>query len=399
MSLQSVDLLNPDTYLDGVPHNRFELLRREAPVFWHPEPDGGPGFWCLTKYEDVRHVSREATMFSSRHGGQITDLAAGDPRGSPDLLVNMDPPIHTLYRALIGQSFTPTSIARMEGFIQGEVTGLLDELVRRGSFEFMEDFCAKIPMAVILKLVGVPAGDQEQLRAWIIQILARDDPEFASSDAEVAATTGRFMEYAHALAAERRCQPRDDLLSRLMAAEVDGKKLSYAEFGMFFILLLAAGSHTTFLALGNAAFDLMAHAEQRSLLKANPELIPAAVEELLRFSPPLTHFRRTATCDVRIRGQNIRAGQKVVLWYASANRDEEVFESPHTFDAQRVRRDQLAFGYGPHFCLGNALARLTLRVALAQYLDQLSTLRLAAPAERLRSATFNGFKRMPVCVD
>jgi cytochrome P450 len=342
-------------------------------------------------------VSRDAATFSSEASGtQIRELPRQDPRVSPDLLANMDPPRHTRYRAIIGQSFTPTSISRMADFVRGQVTRLLDELTERDEFEFMEQFAGHIPMETILKMVGVPSDDKDQLQTWIMQILAQDDPEYQSSNEDIVATTGRFMAYASDLAKDRRSTPRDDLLSRLMSAEVEGQKLTYDEFGMFFILLLAAGTHTTHLSLGNGIATLLQYPEQRRLLIADPSLCGKAFEEVLRFCPPIMHFRRTATRSTEIAGSRIEAGQKVVVWYVSANRDETVFSDPdpNVFEVRRSSDEHVAFGYGPHFCLGNALARLTGKIALEECLRRMPDMQLAGPPERLRSNWFNGFKRL-----
>lgn len=398
MDVRGVDILSPDVYVKGVPNDLFSVLRKEAPVFWHEEPNG-PGFWAVMKYQDVVAVSRDPQTFSSQaRGTHITDLPAGDPRVSPDLLSNMDPPKHTTYRAIVGQSFTNAGLAHLEGYVRGLVCELLDELLDRDTFEFMGDFAAKLPMAIILRMVGVPSEDESELKSWIMQILAQDDPEFASTHEEVAASARRFMEYAHALAAERQRAPRDDLLSRLMAADVNGVRLTFSEFGMFFILLLAAGTHTTHLHLGNGTIALLEHPNQRARLLKNPDLILTAIEEMLRYAPPIMHTRRTATRDTEIQGRSVRTGQKVVLWYTSANRDEDVFVNSNMFDVGRTLKEHVVFGYGPHFCLGNALARMTGRIAFSECLRRMPNMELAGRPERLRSNWFNGLKRMPVAV-
>jgi cytochrome P450 len=260
----------------------------------------------------------------------------------------------------------------------------------------MEDFAGQLPMSIILKMVGVPTQDQAMLKDWVLQILASDDPEYAKNGGDVIATTGRFMQYAHMLAAERSKSPQDDLLSQLMAAKVNGVKLTYDEFGMFFILLLGAGTHTTQLLLGNAALALMENPAQRQRLVRDPALVQSGVEEVLRFSPPFIHFRRTARIDTELGGQQIRAGDKVVVWYVSANRDEEVFPEPNSFDVGRSPNDHLSFGYGPHFCLGNALGRLTAKTALAECVRRMPEMAPNGPRVRLRSNWFNGLKRLPV---
>ncbi len=395
----ALDIFSPDLYVDGVPHERFAVLRREAPVAWQSEPDG-PGFWAITKHADVFRVLKDTATFSSAAGGTLVqDLPESDIRRAPDNLIAMDPPRHTQYRALINQSFTSRGLKQMEGYSERLVTSLLDELIERRRFDFVQDFAAKLPAAIILTMVGVPQQDQPLVSGWVWQLLAPDDPEFASSEQARAETGKAFMQYAHELAAERRESPRDDLLSLLMAAEVDGVKLSYQEFGTFFILLLAAGTDTPQLALCSALLALLKNPEQHALLRREPRLLASAVEESLRYEPPLMHFRRTATREVEIRGQRIRAGEKVVVWTVSANRDEEAFVNPERFDIQRSPNDHISFGHGPHFCIGNALARSTVRIALGECLRRMPELGLAGPVERLRSNWFNGLKHMPVSVD
>jgi cytochrome P450 len=397
MSMQVTDILNPDVYAQGVPFEIFERLRRESPVVWHPEPAGGPGFWAVTKHRDVLEVLRDTSTFSSEAGGtQIPDLPSHDIRRSPDNLAIMDPPRHTRYRALIGQSFTPRGLSQIESYVRELVCGLLDELAQRERFDLAVDFAAKLPMAIILRMVGVPAERRAQLNEWVLRLLATDDDEFATSEAQRAEIGEQFMAYAHALAAERRTAPRDDLLSLLMAAEVDGVKLTYEEFGMFFILLLAAGTDTPRLAIGSGILALLEHPDQRERLRSDPSVVPSAVEEILRYCPPLMHFRRTAMRDTEIRGTSVRAGQKVVVWQVSANRDEDVFADPHRFDIGRSPNAHVSFGYGPHFCIGNALARMSIGIAIGECIRRFPRLALDGSPVRLRSNWFNGMKHIPV---
>jgi cholest-4-en-3-one 26-monooxygenase len=394
--MQQVDLLDPSAYLNDVPHDRFELLRREAPVYWHDEPSG-PGFWAITKHADVLAVLRDAATFSSEAGGtQIPDLPKEDMRRSPDVLAIMDPPRHSRYRALIGQSFTSHGLSGTERYIEKRVNGLINEVLERRQFDFIADFSARLPMAVILNMVGVPERDEAQINNWVLKLLATDDPQYQTSAEERARIAGEFMGYAHAIAAERRKAPRNDLLSLLMAAEVDGVTLSYQEFAMFFMLLLAAGTDTPRLVLGSGMLALMERPDLRTRITENPRLLTSTVEELLRYYPPLMHFRRTAVRDTSINGQKIKAGQKVVAWLVSANRDEDVFVAPHNFKIDRTPNEHLAFGYGPHFCIGNMLARMTVQIGLHECVRRMPGLELDGPVERLRSNWFNGPKAMPV---
>ncbi len=395
-----VDILSPDIYVRGVPHGRFARLRREAPVYFHVEP-GGRGFWAVTKHRDALRVLRDADSFSSERGGtQIADLPHHDMRVSPDHLANMDPPRHTRHRAIIGQAFTPHGLGSVQAWVTAHVASLVDAVVERvasrESFDFIADFAADLPIATILNMVGVPRDDGAMVNRWVHELLTPDDADYETSDKQRAETTGQFMEYAHALAAQRRRAPRDDLLSRLMTAEVGGRKLTYREFGMFFLLLLAAGTHSTRLLLGNGMIALMEHPDQRSRLVGNPGLIHSAVEEFLRYDPPILHFRRTATRDTTVGAQSVAAGDKVAVFFASANRDDEVFSDPDTLDVARTPNDHLSFAHGPHFCLGNALARMQVRIALGECLRRLPDLEPAGPAPRIRSNWFNGVKSLPV---
>jgi cholest-4-en-3-one 26-monooxygenase len=253
-------------------------------------------------------------------------------------------------------------------------------------------------MAIILQMVGVPAERQSQLNDWVFRLLATQDDEFSCSDAERAEIARQFMGYGHALAEERRRSPKDDLLSLLMVAEVDGQRLTYEEFGIFFLLLLAAGTDTPRLLIASGVHTLIEHPEQRARLVAEPSLLPGAVEELLRYCPPLMHFRRTAARDVDVRGVRIRAGQKVVAWNVSANRDDEVFAKPHVFDVERAPNGHVSFGHGPHFCIGNALARMTATIAIGEIISRFPDIEIDGPVERLQSNWFNGPKRMPVAL-
>lgn len=394
--MKPIDIFSPEIYERGVPHEAYERLRREAPVFWHEEPDG-PGFWAVTKHRDVLEVSRDAATFSSETAGtQIPNLPKEDLRGSPDNLANMDPPRHSQYRALVNQSFTPQGLRQVEEYVRETVSELLDAALAKGSFDFMGDVASRLPMTIILRMVGVPTQDQGQIARWVGRLLVPDDPEFAATEAERIAVWTSFTAYAHALAADRRGTPRDDLLSRLMAAEVDGQKLTYDEFGQFFVLLLAAGTHTTSLSLGTGMLALIEHPDQRAKIVEDPSRIDGAVDEMLRFNPPLLHFRRTATRDTELCGQQIRKGDKVVIWYSAANRDEDVFVDPNRFDIERSPNDHIAFGYGPHFCLGQALARMQLKIALGESVRRMPELRVDGAIERIRSNWFNGMKRLPL---
>jgi cytochrome P450 len=390
----TIDILDPDAYVAGVHHARFAALRREAPVSWHPEP-AGRGFWALTRHADVVRVARDPATFCSGRGLFIEDLPPGDPRESPNVMIVMDPPKHSRYRALVSKGFVPRMIQRMEGHVRELMTQLIDGVAAEGRCDFVRDLAGDLPLQVILEIIGVPADERAQMLDWTLRFFAAKAPG-QGAGVDVGALFASIYAYAARLAEERRRAPRDDMMSLLVEAEVDGARLSPDEIGNFFSLLLNAGHDTIKNLVTSGMLALLEHPEQRRRLLEDPSLIPTAVEEMLRFAPPVYYMRRTATSDVEIGGQKIAAGDKVVQWYVSANRDETVFASPDTFDVGRTPNDHVSFGSGEHFCLGSTLARLEARVAFEELLRRLPDLALAGPVTRLRSNWVNGILAMPV---
>ena len=395
MTLNDIDIANPDAYVGGVPHAQFALLRREAPVFRHRETNG-PGFWALTRHEDIVRVARDPATFNQAPALFIEDLPAGNLRDSPDVMINMDPPRHTRFRALVSKGFTPRIIQRLEGRVREVVTELIDAFAARGSADFVREFANELPMRIILELVGVPREEQPAVLDFSMRFFGALDPEYEGGPQDLDALMRGIEAVAHRLAEERRREPKDDMLSQLVSAEVDGQKLSNTEIGGFFRLLLGAGHDTTKNLLSNGMLTLIEHPAARRLLQEDPARIPGGVEEMLRFTPSVLYFRRNAVRDTDLRGQKIAAGDKVVLWYVSGNRDEEVFRDPDTFDVRRTPNDHLSFGGGVHFCLGASLSRLEARVAFEEILRRLPDLELAGPVVRVRSNWILGVKSMPV---
>lgn len=395
MNLDDIDISSPDAYVGGVPHDQFAFLRRHAPVFRHREANG-PGFWAITRHADVARISRDPAAFTQAPSLFIEDLPPGNMRDHPDVMINMDPPRHTRYRALVSKGFTPRVIQRLEGRIREVVTELIDAFSGRGEVEFVSGFASELPLRIILELVGVPREDQPQMLEFSTRFFGALDPDYQGGPVDLETLQHNMDAAANRLAEVRRREPKDDMLSVLMAAEVDGERLSYTEFGGFFRLLLAAGHDTTKNLLSNGTLALIEHPGERRRLLADPSLIPSAVEEMLRFAPSAFYFRRNAARDTELHGQTIAAGDKVVLWYVSANRDEEVFRDPDTFDVGRTPNEHLAFGVGPHYCLGQALARLEARVAFEELLRRLPDIELAGRVTRLRSNWIHGIKSMPV---
>jgi cholest-4-en-3-one 26-monooxygenase len=397
MTLPGVDLIDQEHYASqGPPHAAFRRLRAEAPVSWH-ERDGDAPFWAITKYKDVFAASLDQQTFSSaRRGAVFRTWDEEDYEAQKGMLINRDPPAHTKYRRLVSMGFSSRMIRRLEDHVRSITTEIIDQVAHAGECDFVASISAELPLQVIVELVGVPLADRHRVLQWSNQMLAYDDPEYQLDPFTPKIAAAELFMYANELAVERSAHPRDDLASELMHAEVDGSRLSPEEFNSFFLLLLVAGNETTRNLVSGGLLALIEHPEERARLRANPALLPTAVEEMLRWVTPVNLFQRTATRDVGLGGQKIRAGDKVVLFYASANRDEDVFPGADRFDVGRSPNDHLAFGIGPHFCLGANLARLEIRILFEELLRRAPDIELAGPVERLRSNFINGIKRMPV---
>jgi cholest-4-en-3-one 26-monooxygenase len=400
MEVADVDLTDPDAFVEGRHHEMLATLRAEDPVHWHRERDGG-GFWCLTKHADVQLANRDPDLFSSAvQGVNILDLD-DDPRAGTDgvreMMIMMDPPRHTRYRLLVNKGFTPRMIGKLEEFLAARATQIVDDVVASGSCDFVTDISAELPLQAIAELMGVPQDDRHCIFEWSNHMVGSDDPEFGEADGAEEAAAGLFL-YASALRDDKRRCPADDIVSRLIGAEVDGHGLTDTEFSMFFLLLAVAGNETTRNATNHGMRALIEHADQYALLRdRTDELLATAVEEILRWSTPVLYFRRTATRDVELRGKTIRAGDKVVMWHASANRDEEVFADPFRFDVTRTPNDHVSFGGGgAHFCLGANLARMELALIFRELVTRIPDMELAGPVEVLRSNFIGGIKHMPV---
>jgi cytochrome P450 len=400
-------------------HAIWREMRAHRPVAWNPGTAWFPGFWSITKYEDVRRISRDpATFVSGRGYLMVTDpRKPGPAAGVGKLLLGMDPPRHGRMRRLVHKEFTPRMAARWEPAIRAITREIIDRVEPLGRCDFVTDIAGRLPVAVVCGLLGVPREDWGQLLAHGNRILGANDPEYRLTAGFPRGTTEHglpgllghcarmatgglglrgLLGYFSRLVARRRARPRDDLVSKLIAAEVDGERLTDEEVVYFCYLILLAGNETTRNAISGGMLALLEHREEWERLRADPGLLPTAVEEILRWSSPLLHMARVAACDVELRGERIRAGEKVLLWYPSANRDEEVFAEPDRFDIGRRPNDHLAFGYGEHYCLGSGLARLQLRVMFEALAERLPGIAQAGEAERLRSTFVGGIKHLPV---
>jgi cholest-4-en-3-one 26-monooxygenase len=399
MELLDVDLLDPDTFRLGRHHEVFRKLRHDDPVHWTPEPDGG-GFWSITRHADLITVNRDAHVFSSAEKGiSIPDITP-DGEMVREMMLYMDPPRHTRYRLLVNKGFTPRMIGLLEDHLTAKATAIVDSVIDRGSCDFVSDIAAELPLQAIAELMGVPQDDRRKLFEWSNRMIGADDPEFQKNTEGMEAVNDAAAElfvYAQGLAELRRADPRDDIISKLLASEIEGDRLGELEFEMFFLLLAVAGNETTRNATAHGMKALLDHPDQFDKLKANPELLPSAIEEILRWATPVLHFRRTALEDYQLGDTAIHAGDKVVMWHISANRDEAVFDDPFRFDIERSPNEHIAFGGGgPHFCLGANLARMELRLIFDELARRLPDLELDGEVEYLRSNFIGGIKHMPV---
>ena len=398
--MSEFDVYDPGIYAEGVPHETFTRMRAEAPVYWHAEPDGGRGYWAITKYEDVVRISKDPGTFSSARGATfIKDANDVDLPVLQTFMLNMDPPQHIRFRNLVKHAFVPKSLPALEPGIRKMVRQIIDRVAPIGRCDFVNDIAAQLPLQVIAEMIGVPDEDREMVFEWSNRMTSFDDPDYQQNAADgQAASQAAAMEmyqYAGELGQQRVDKPGDDLISMLMKGVTEGG-LSAMEFASFFMLLFVAGNETTRNATSGGLLALIQHPAERARLVADPSLLPSAIEEILRWVSPLIYFRRTATRDVELRGQKIRENDKVAIYYPSANRDEDVFREPFKFDITRQPNDHLAFGIGQHWCLGANLARLELRCMFEELLRRLPAIELEGEPKRLRSNFLNGIKSMPV---
>jgi cytochrome P450 len=392
-----MDLYDPDGYVAGPPHDEFERLRREDPVHRQDMPDG-TSYWAILRHADVVHVARHPVLFSASTGGVVLeDLAPEVLEMMRDMVLAMDPPRHIAFRKNLAPHFKATVIAGLEPRIREICRSVLTAVRDHDEVEFVHEVCAKLPSQVVGELVGIPEEDWPRIHEWSERNSGGQDPEVAGGYTDDGSTaTIEMAMYAIGLAQQRQADPKDDLVTLMLAAEVDGQAMTDVQFGSFFVQLVTAGNDTTRTMLSSGLLALLQHPEQLEALRADRTLIPGAVEEILRWANPLHYFRRTATDDTEVAGQPIAAGDKVAMIYTSANRDGTVFADPHAFDIRRDPNPHLSFGIAEHFCLGVHLARLEGRVFFEELLDAFPTIKLAGTPRRQRSNLNNALKELPV---
>ncbi len=410
----AVDLTDLDAFEAGRAWPLFDELRAHEPLHWNPEPAPNRGFWSLTRHADVVRVVRDAQTFSSQAGGANLEELDDEQLEVRRSMLETDGERHRALRRLLQDEFTPRGLAGYEVFLRGLARATVDAALAKGSFDVVKDVSADFPINVLARLLDVPEDHTGQLIAWGNRMIGNSDPDYADVLADSAESEQyrllpfrspaavEVFEYGAELAAQRRGGDGADLVSRLVnQMPQDGLPLDERDFRNYFLLLVVAGNETTRHALSHTIDALLEHPDQLALLQDDPALIAPAVEEFLRWASPVYHFRRTATRDVDLHGRTVRAGDKVVVWFAAANRDERVFDDPYRVDVLRRRVDHLAFGKGgPHFCLGNQLARLELRIMLEELVPRLPAgVRRSGPLTRVRSNFVNGIKTFPVSLD
>jgi cholest-4-en-3-one 26-monooxygenase len=395
------DLTDPDLCARRVPAGELAELRRTAPVWWNAQRPGAGGFddggfWAVTRHADVVAVSRDSEVFSSWENTALIRHADGMTRDQIELqrfvMLNIDPPQHTKLRGIVSRGFTTRAISNLRGALAARAERIVRDALARGSGDFVAEVAAELPLQAIAELLGVPQEDRRKVFDWSNDMVGYDDPEYTG---DAAAAAAGLIGYSMAMAEDRRACPRDDIVTKLVHAQVDGGSLSADEFGFFVILLAVAGNETTRNAISHGMLAFLDHPGQWELFRSGR---PAtAADEIIRWATPVTVFQRTALTDTTLGGQQIRAGQRVGLFYRSANFDEEVFDQPERFDIRRSPNPHLGFGgSGAHFCLGASLARLEIDLIFNAIADTMPGISQAGDPVRLRSGWLNGIKHLPV---
>lgn len=389
-----IDLLDPGSFEGGQPHDQFAWLRENAPVYRHAEPDG-PGYWAITRHDDVRAVSRNHKVFSNEPTIMISDLPQGAPQVDAKMMLMCDPPHHTQLRRLVSPFFKRRVAQAMAPRIAGLARQIVDEVIERGECDLVCDVAGELPSYVIAELIGIPLDDGRKL--YELTETLHSAPEALPEGAQAAAGLEMFT-YSAGVVAEKRANPREDLASQLLQAEIDGRRLTDMEFHLFFMLLVDAGGDTTRNLVAGGMLALLERPEELARLTSDLDArLPTAREELLRFASPVVYMRRTALADAEIAGQPIAEGDKVVLYYGSANRDPRVFPDPDRLDVTRTPNHHVAFGgTGAHYCLGAHLARVEIDAMLREMLVRMRDIELTAAPEWLPSNFISGPRTLPV---
>lgn len=418
-----IDLNDPEMFIENRFHDALRILRNEDPVHFNPGNDRMNDFWAITKYEDVLYISRNPEQFISSKGiagpgirpEMLAQVMAEDPaaatqaNGGNASIITMDPPRHVKMRRLVNKGFTPRAVAAMEPEIRRITTEILDDIAKKGECDFVLEVASQLPLAVICGMMGIERKDWPLMFELTNRVLGSGDPEYQTDLPEEQRGTGeaarltamggvvQMMQFFSAALEDRRQNPREnDLITILLESEIEGEKLNEGDLLAFCFLLILAGNETTRNAISGGLQVLCENPDEKAKLLARPELMDSAIEEILRWVSPVHHMARTVTRDAEIRGKTLKAGDRLIMWYGSVNRDEDIFPDPYRFDIERTPNEHLAFGIGEHFCLGAGFARKELQVMFEELFRRFPDIDLAGPPERLRSNFINGIKHLPV---
>jgi cholest-4-en-3-one 26-monooxygenase len=397
LAYDTLDAISNETYRNGPPHDLYQLMRREAPIVKHRgiDPGSPPWFWAISRHADVVEVSRRFQTYSSARKGALVN------QDRPDLeiarmMIDTDPPEHTRLRNLVSRGFTPKVMRSMEDHFHEVAARLIDDALVAGDVEFVDSVSSELPLVAIAELLGIPYEDRRKVFDWSNRMIGATDPDYTGGVDDATAAAAELYMYANEMAAKRRIEPRDDLVTTLISAEGDDE-LSEHEFDLFVLLLSVAGNETTRNGISHGLLALIEHPDAFDALKSDPSIIASGVEEMLRWGTPVNNFLRTATCDTVLHGTQIHEGDAVVMLYASANRDEEVFADPFHFDVTRHPNPHLTFGGGgPHHCLGFNLAKMEMRIVFEELINRVARIELIGEVTKLRSAFIHGIKQLPV---
>lgn len=406
LTLDTIDIIDPDHFVEhGYPHAEWTLLRREAPVYWYERPNVHP-FWAITKHADLIEVSRQPDLFNALPAERrllfIVKMDPGERQLEEPVLhqlLNMNPPVHGAYRSVVNRRFTPRAIEQLRHQIEEVTATVLDDAVADYECDFVTRISSRLPLAVICEMFGIPRADWDLMFRLSNEMIGPEDPEY-SHNTSIADTIERarmeFFQYFSTLVDDRRKTPRDDLATALSQGHVNGEPIPPFELLSYFALLIVAGNETTRNAITGGLHALIDHPAQWDELRSNPTLVPTVVDEMVRWVSPVIQFTRIATRDTVLRGQKIREGDVLALFYPSANRDEEVFADPFKFDIHRNPNPHVAFGIGEHYCLGANLARMELQIMFRQLVERLDAAEMTGPIQRMRSNFVGGIKHMPI---
>ena len=393
-----------ETFINGQPFDTFKRLREEAPIYWHEESlEFEPGFWALTKHEDIVRVSKDPMTFSSAVGGHL--MTMGDPEVvDPSAvaaiignMIGMDPPDHQIYRKMVAPSFTPKAIRTLEGDMRLKIRELLENVEDKGEFNFVTEISEQLPLWVLCEMMGIPESERPKIRDLVNNLTDASIQQDPNNAFQIWVNYMELFKMGRDMIEERRKNPTDDLMSVVANTKIEGGELPPELLDGFFLLMVIAGNETTRNTLTGGLMALTDNPEEREKLLKDPALISNATDEMLRWVTSVIYFRRTATKDTNIRGQDIKAGDKVVMWYGSANRDEDIFEDGHLFKVDRENaKKHLAFGAGEHLCLGNRLGHMQIRILFEELLDRFPNIHSTSDPVRIPSNFLAGISELKV---